>query len=224
MLDMMYRAARRRVADLVSTLRDDQRRTPVPATPGWTVHDVLAHLVGGAADLASGRLDGAPGDAWTSRHVAERRHHSVAELLAEWERIGPAVESGLATAQFSGPNLAGDVIGHEADLHEALGLARPDRAHWQPVLEVMMALVGRRLRHGTALVIRDEHGQQWRCGSGDPETLLRADGYELLRGAFSRRSQRQIAAWDWTPAPTAQMTERFGLFGPREDDQPIPVG
>ncbi|PQM47529.1 hypothetical protein C1Y40_02277 [Mycobacterium talmoniae] len=146
MLDVRYRAARQRVADVVSTLSDDQLRTPVPATPGWTVHDVLAHLVGGAADLSSGRLDGAPGDAWTARHVGERRHQSVAELLAEWERVAPGTESALAQSKLSGPNLAGDVIGHEADLREALRLPRPDRAHWQPVLEVMMALLARRLR------------------------------------------------------------------------------
>jgi hypothetical protein len=72
------------------------------------------------------------------------------------------------------------------------------------------------------VLIRDEEGQQWSCGSGEPTTLLRADGYELLRAAHSRRSQHQIAAWDWTPAAVKPVIERFGFFGPRDDDQPIP--
>ncbi|MDT5151351.1 MAG: hypothetical protein QOI01_3084, partial [Mycobacterium sp.] len=59
-------------------------------------------------------------------------------------------------------------------------------------------------------------------GSGEPTTLLRADGYELLRATHSRRSRRQIVAWDWTPTAVEQMVERFGFFGPRDDDQPIP--
>lgn len=223
MLYVIYRDARSRVTDLAATLSDEQLQAPVPATPGWTVHALLAHLVGVAADVSSGRLDGAPGEQWTARHVEERRRHSVGELLAEWDRVGPAVEQSLPEQQVFGPNPAADVICHEADLREALGLPRVDREHWQPFLEVMMHFLRKQLRHNTTLLIRDEQGQQWSCGSGEPATLLRTDGYELLRATFSRRSQRQIAAWNWTPAPAEQMIERFGFFGPRDDDQPVPL-
>jgi len=220
MLDTIYRDARNRITDLAASLSDEQRRAPVPATPGWTVHGLLGHLVGGAADAASGRLDGAPGEVWTARHVAERRQRSAGELLAEWERVGPVAESTLPPRQVFGPNLAADAICHEADLREALGLPRLDREHWQPFLKVMVHLLRNELRHSTTLLISDEQGQQWSCGSGEPTTLLSVDGYELLRATFSRRSRRQIAAWQWTPAPTGQMIECFGFFGPRDDDQP----
>ncbi len=221
MFDVVYRDARGRLTRLVGALTGEQLRTPVPATSAWTVHELVAHLVGGAADTASGRLDGAPGDEWTARHVAERRQRPVCELLAEWELVGPTVELSL-TGEVRGPNLAADIICHEGDLHEALGLPRPDRHHWQPVLEAMMGLLGRRLRQPGTLVIRDEQDQEWRFGGGDPHTLLSIDGYELLRGTFSRRSQRQIAGWNWTPTPAVRI-HRFGAFGPREDDQPIPI-
>ncbi|OBK87322.1 maleylpyruvate isomerase family mycothiol-dependent enzyme [Mycolicibacter sinensis] len=223
MLDASYRAARDRVGALAAGLGDHQLRTPVPATPGWTVHDVLAHMVGGAADVLAGRLDGAPGDSWTARHVAERRERPVEELLAEWERAAPAVESSLPR-QYKGPNLAADAICHEADLHEALGLPRTGREHWQPFLEVMVQLPGRRLADTATLVITDELGQQWRSGSGASVLELRADGYELLRGVFSRRSRRQIAGWDWSLEPPGEVVDRFGAFGPRDDDQPVPTG
>jgi uncharacterized protein (TIGR03083 family) len=222
MLDMIYRKARARVADLAATLSNEQLQAPVPATPRWTAHELLAHLVGCAADAASGRVDGAPGDQWTARHVEERRRHSVGELLVEWDRVGLAAESTLTEEQIFGPNMAADVICHEADLHEALGLPRVDREHWQPFLEVMMLYLRQQLRHGTTVLIRDDEGHQWICGSGEPTTLLRADGYELLRATHSRRSRRQIVAWDWTPTAVEQMIERFGFFGPRDDDQPIP--
>jgi uncharacterized protein (TIGR03083 family) len=222
MLDMIYRKARARVADLAATLSNEQLQAPIPATPRWTAHELLAHLVGCAADAASGRVDGAPGDQWTARHVGERRRHSVGELLVEWDRVGLAAESTLTEEQIFGPNMAADVICHEADLHEALGLPRVDREHWQPFLEVMMLYLRQQLRHGTTVLIRDDEGHQWICGSGEPTTLLRADGYELLRATHSRRSRRQIVAWDWTPTAVEQMIERFGFFGPRDDDQPIP--
>ncbi|MDT7756555.1 MAG: hypothetical protein QOH27_2453 [Mycobacterium sp.] len=222
MLDMIYRKARARVADLAATLSNEQLQAPIPATPRWTAHELLAHLVGCAADAASGRVDGAPGDQWTARHVGERRRHSVGELLVEWDRVGLAAESTLTEEQSFGPNMAADVICHEADLHEALGLPRVDREHWQPFLEVMMLYLRQQLRHGTTVLILDDEGHQWSCGSGEPTTLLRADGYELLRATHSRRSRRQIVAWDWTPTAVEQMIERFGFFGPRDDDQPIP--
>jgi uncharacterized protein (TIGR03083 family) len=222
MLDMIYRKARARVADLAATLSNEQLQAPIPATPRWTAHELLAHLVGCAADAASGRVDGAPGDQWTARHVGERRRHSVGELLVEWDRVGLAAESTLTEEQIFGPNMAADVICHEADLHEALGLPRVDREHWQPFLEVMMLYLRQQLRHGTTVLILDDEGHQWSCGSGEPTTLLRADGYELLRATHSRRSRRQIVAWDWTPTAVEQMIERFGFFGPRDDDQPIP--
>jgi uncharacterized protein (TIGR03083 family) len=221
MLDAIYRNARSRVCDLAATLSDEQLQAVVPATPRWTVHELLAHLVGGAADAANGRLDGVTSDQWTARHVEERRAHSVRELLAEWDRVAPSAESSLTDQQVFGPNLAADVICHEADLREALGLFRVDREHWQPFLEVMMLFLRKQLQHTTTLLIRDEEGQQWSCGSGEPATLLRANGYELLRAAFSRRSQRQIAAWNWTPKPAEDVIRRFGFFGPRHDDQPI---
>ena len=223
MLDRIYRAARHRIGTLAGGLTDEQLRTPVPATPAWSVHEVLAHLVGGAADVLAGRLDGAPGESWTSRHVTERSDRPISELLDEWERAAPAVESSLP-AQHTGPNLAADVICHEGDLHEALGLPRADRAHWQPFLDAMGHFPGRRLRDTATLLICDELGQQWRCGSGESVTVLQVDGYELLRGLFSRRSRRQIAGWDWSPEPPGPLVDGFGFFGPRDDDQPVPAG
>ena len=224
MLDLTYRHARRRVTTLAAALDHDHLQTPVPATPKWTVHDLLSHLVGGASDAALGRLDGAPADPWTARHVNERRNTSLDALLAEWHRLGPTIETGLVGQRFTGPNIAADLICHEADLHETLHLGRTDRAHWHdPFLEVMMLLLDQRLRGVATLTVHDEHNTRWHCGAGDLTATLHADGYELLRAMFSRRSRRQIAAWDWTPTPIPQIIDSFGFFGPRDDDQPIPT-
>ncbi|MCV7152718.1 hypothetical protein [Mycolicibacterium pyrenivorans] len=86
----------------------------------------------------------------------------------------------------------------------------------------MMLLLGQRLQGIASVVVRDEGDDEWHCGAGDTTVTLHADGYELLRAMFSRRSRRQIRAWNWSPAPSMQIVDAFGFFGPRDDDQPIP--
>jgi hypothetical protein len=72
-----YGVVRERVTALVRTLDPAAEATPVPATPAWSVHDLLAHLVGVSRDAVEGRLDGVSTDAWTaagSREVSLGEH------------------------------------------------------------------------------------------------------------------------------------------------------
>ena len=52
-----YRGVRQRVTELIAPLGDVRDR-PCPATPAWSVHDVLAHMVGVCDDVAAGRQIG----------------------------------------------------------------------------------------------------------------------------------------------------------------------
>ena len=54
---VIYRSVRLRAADLVRNLPADVLVRDVPATPGWRVRDVVAHLAGGAADVLAGNLE-----------------------------------------------------------------------------------------------------------------------------------------------------------------------
>src|SRR5689334_335574 len=80
----VYGACRDRVSVMVRELSDADANRRVPATPEWTVHDAVAHLVGTAVDINSGNLDGVGSDAWTAAQVDRRRGASLAELVAEW--------------------------------------------------------------------------------------------------------------------------------------------
>lgn len=219
--DIIYRGARERVVALIRAFTPEQLGVRVAATPKWTVHELIAHLVGVTFDSTTGRMDGAISDAWTERHVGERRGREVGELLAEWESLAPRAYAQLAKTTRT-PNLAYDLVCHEADLHEALGLPRAERPGWEPLLDRMARALGDQLDQPGSLEIRDETGLAWNFGSGAPKTVLRIDGYEIVRAVFSRRSQRQIAGWDWDPAPVGNLAN-VGVFGPREDDQPIPT-
>lgn len=145
----------------------------------------------------------------------------MTDLLTEWAAAALAAE-GSISEDAGRPNMALDIVCHEGDLHEALDLPRAAREHWQQVLDVMVGFLGRRLKQPGTLTIGDDSGAQWRFGDGEPHTSLHADGYELLRGMFSRRSQGQIAGWRWQPAPPERV-QRVGVFGPRDDDQPTPA-
>jgi uncharacterized protein (TIGR03083 family) len=189
----LYRDHVEALEALAPTLSDDQLATPVPATPRWTVHEVLAHLAGGGSDAVTGRMDGAPSPEWTERHVAERRDRTVADNLAELRANTDAIVESVAANPR--PALVWDIAVHHADLHEALGLHRMPERLWQPVAD---ALAGRA-----------------------PELASAVPSYELFRSSFSRRSRSQMQAWGTDLS--AEQLDEVCIFGPREDDQPVPA-
>lgn len=195
---------------VAARLTPEQLSRAVPATPQWTVHELLAHASGGPADAAAGRMDGAPSPAWTGRHVAERAEASVDELVAELRSTVAVVAEQARDSER--PALVWDKAVHLADFHEALGLGVPEETLWRPVLD---SLAGWRL---AALPLTVQVGEA-SYGAGGPEVTV--SPYELFRALFSRRSRAQIRAWAGS-TPTDEQLDAIGLFGPREDDQPQP--
>lgn len=192
----VYRDCVDAIAQVADGLTPDQAATVVPATPLWTVQDVFAHSAGAPADAVSGRMDGAPAPPWTARHVAERRGLTIPELVAEMRATqDAAIQLNQGSER---PALVWDKAVHLADLHEALGLGIPPESTWRPVV--------------------DQVGP-WRL-AGLP--AVEAPAYEVFRGVFSRRSRAQLSAWAWSTAPTDEQLDGLGIFGPRDDDQPIP--
>jgi uncharacterized protein (TIGR03083 family) len=189
----LYRDNLDAVAALASGLTEEQLATTVPATPEWTVHEVLAHLAGGASDAVTGRMDGAPSDEWTERHVGERRDRSVDELLAELRAHEDAVVDSVADSPR--PAFVWNIVVHHADLHEALGLPQVPEHFWRPVLDVLAPRF--------------------------PDGLSGVPPYELFRAGFSRRSRSQVGSWGTGLSPDE--LDELGIFGPRDDDQPVPA-
>jgi uncharacterized protein (TIGR03083 family) len=191
----VYRANIDAVTALAAGLSTEQLSTRVPATPDWTVHDVLAHLAGSPADALSGRMDGAPGPDWTERHVGERAAHTTDDIVAEVRSTIDAVVASLDGNDR--PALVWNAAVHHADLHEALGKGAPPQQMWRPVVEAMTTSLG-------------EH----------VDALGGVSDYEKFRMFFSRRSQSQTAAWG--TGLDQETLDGFSIFGPRDDDQPIP--
>jgi uncharacterized protein (TIGR03083 family) len=194
----VYNRGRYRVVELVEGLSPDELGRPAPATPGWTVADVLAHLVGVAADVSSGNVEGAPGDEWTAKHVAARRGAPVADLVAEWAEAAPKLEAVIPHV----PQLVGDVHTHEQDIRGALGLPGADAE----MLGWVVAGI-RGFQDGMAKAV-----------DLGPAPVTAPSEFEWFRAALGRRSRAQVAAWNWTEDSSPWLDNAFFVFGPRSDD------
>lgn len=216
-----YAAAHQRLSAVIQGLTEEQASTPVSATPGWSVHDVLAHLAAIPTDGLAGRLDGIPNEEFTAGQVAERRDRSAAELLEEWAtNVGTMCD--LARADLVPLELAVDALTHEQDIRGALGLPAaigPDE----------LRFCTRRYASGCGGAIKTAAlpalGIEARdtdfaavAGDGQPAATVRATEFEFFRALSGRRSRNQVARFDWD-GDSAPYLDAFCIFGPlREQD------
>jgi uncharacterized protein (TIGR03083 family) len=208
----LYRATRRRVMALVDGADET---VSVPATPAWTVHDVVAHLAGIVEDAAAGNVAGAPGEAWTAAQVARGRDVPFDELLERWDRTAAAVVDGSATLPT---NLLVDLASHEQDLRAALG--RPG-ARDEPIIATfapaLAAGVPDRVAAAGLPPLRVQVGG---CSFGpeDAPVTLATTRWEVFRLVLGRRSTRQITAAVGGADDPAAYVPHVVVFGPAAVD------
>ena len=210
----VYQASRERLSDVVAGLTDEQLTTVVPATPSWTVRDLLAHLVAVANDLSARPADAPllvipPPDVVTAVGVEQRRGRPAADVVAEWDKAGLLLEERLAIwGRWGAP--VHDLLCHEADIRGALMLPRMPEDGWgasleefPPFLVEFEPILSRRwsLPDTGTLVVR-AGDRTYQLGSGDPSASVTVpEPYELWRAMFGRRSRRQMAGWQWSTDP-----------------------
>lgn len=206
----VYEALRLRVTATVRSCAADELVRVVPATPDWRVRDVLAHVVGLAADLNASRFP-APGDdpaAWTARQVETRRTVAVDVLLAEWDREGPVFAGGLRLfGPEVGAHFVADLHAHHTDVLVALGRPGDDDpatvalalAHYAGFLHDQLVAAG----WGAVELATD--GGVRRLGPPDVPVRARVSGapLELVRSLSGRRTLAQLRALRWEGAVDA---------------------
>ncbi len=213
-LAALYRETRQRLSEFVLS-RPDAEFEPVRATPGWSVHDVVAHLAGVAEDLHNGS---SPGDGrldeWTASQVERGRDTATTTLLDTWARHGPAVERLLA----ENPRwpVVVDVASHEHDIRTALG---DTGARDSDVVSACSRVLLRSLEVPRPMVVRTE-GREFTVGPEDDGagvvTLTTTD-FEAFRWRMGRRSRAQLAAMDWDGDPEPVL-DHLCIFGPAAID------
>ncbi|MGE2715658.1 maleylpyruvate isomerase family mycothiol-dependent enzyme [Mycolicibacterium litorale] len=208
----LYRECYERIVALLTELDEAQWNTAVPACPGWTVRDVVAHLAAVADEWADGRLAGVPSDEHTAAQVARFRDVGTADLLAAWADAAGKLEESALDRGLVAP--VADVVSHEHDLRTALG--RPGardsaavRYSSQQVLDILESPVPLRV------IVEDA---EYRYGPADGDELrLQTSRFESLRWRTGRRSRAQLAAMDWSADP-APVLDELCLFGPAAAD------
>ena len=211
-LSALYAETRQRLTDFVLSRPGDWDR-PAPATPGWTVHDLVAHLTGVAEDLAGGwSPTGGPTEEWTARHVARGRDVPVPELAEKWAKLSRAVEEALDRRPVW--PIVFDVGAHEQDVRGAVG---DTGARDSTVVTLGAKLLLRALDVPAPLVVRTER-EEIRVGpdEGDPVRLTTTT-FEAFRWRLGRRSPAQLAAMDWSGDP-APFLGHLCVFGPARSD------
>ncbi|HTZ08657.1 MAG TPA: maleylpyruvate isomerase family mycothiol-dependent enzyme [Acidimicrobiales bacterium] len=207
-LGALYRQTRERLTDLVAALAPAAWSTPVPACPGWTVHDVVGHLTAVTEDVLAGRLVRPPTDEETAAQVARFRGWDTPSVLARWTELAPAFEPVVGAGAVWPAVL--DVGTHEQDVRSAVGLPGARRSD-VVVLGAAQLLAWLRPPVPLRVVVEDD---AFDVGTGaGPGLTVRSDRFEVFRWRLGRRSRRQLGALDWSADP-APVLDHLVIFGP----------
>lgn len=214
-----YAGVRERVTALVRATGDDRLQQPSPATPGWTAHDVLAHLVGVTEDVVEGRLDGIATDPWTQAQVDRWRDRDASALLAAWDEYGPKFEAMMDSVpgEMAGQAVF-DAFTHEQDLRCALG-RRGGRDSDAMTISWSWILDARTRAGATAVRFVTEAGEAV-AGAGEPVATVRASRFDLLRAFSGRRTASEIAAFGWD----GELRPELMIFAPIFSMREAPLG
>ncbi|MEQ1786526.1 MAG: maleylpyruvate isomerase family mycothiol-dependent enzyme [Acidimicrobiales bacterium] len=197
----LYEQTRLALLELVRSLSPEQQSTPVPATPAWSVLDVVAHVVGITADLRAGSFGPGDQDAWTAAQVASRRGRSIDALAAEWDDEAPGFEAGLRAFGYEmGSHFLGDLLQHVSDVRHALGQPRiPDDVTLLVALDFYLDSFDGGLHDAEVGSVAVRTGDdEWVLGSGPVVATWKVDRFECFRSLGGRRDEAQIRAQPWT--------------------------
>ena len=231
----LYEQLRNDVSELVAGLEPGRLETPVPATPGWTIRDVIAHLAADATFLLAGDFPNeffqAFGDeqavvklnAWTTRQLEERKDRSLEELLQEWKTSGTEVAAMMrgdrpwadGAIAFGDRVLLTDAAVHQQDLFGALGI---ESARDNPAISIglkgYITVMGWRLGSaGIGPLQVDVGDKSYTAGEGEAAAIVRASRFEFFRAMSGRRSPEQIRAYEWEgdPEPYISFFYPYGI-------------
>jgi uncharacterized protein (TIGR03083 family) len=210
-----YREVRERTCALVRSASPEAMEQIAPATPEWRVRDLLAHLVGVTSDATEGRLDGVATDPWTAAQVDARRDHSVDDMLAEWDALGPQFEAALVVIPTpSASQAVFDAVTHELDMRHALG-APGGRECDAVAIAFEFCTMSRTGLGEPGLRIVTEAGAV-DTGAGEPAATVTTSRFEFIRAVSGRRSADEIAAFGWEGAVDPEIIVFTPLFTMRE--------
>ena len=212
--ERLYRQSQEAILELVT---EENKLLPVPATPGWDLRDVVAHLTGALIDLITGNTRHAPSPAWTAGHVERFSQRDLFEIAFLW-RDAIQWESAELFERL-GVRFLPDIVTHEFDVRGALGNTEDrDEERVHVAFAGLAAFVDRAWRESGIPAVELVTGQdRIVIGDGDPRATARGTAFELSRVLTGRRSPAQVRALDWSADPSPWL-EHLSALGGRDDD------
>ena len=213
-----YSESRERFCNLVSQAGDDGLALQVPACPDWTVKEVLAHVIGVAADSVAGNVADMGGDEWTETQVSARRDQALEDLITEWKEHSLLIESTLDTIHPAlAGGLIGDLITHEQDVRGALDKpgARETTTLELPTYTYIRYFGTRVKKAGLDAVAVDADGLSWVAGAGEPGVSVSGELFHILRSLTGRRTRDEVRRLDWKgdPEPYLDVFSHYNYAG-----------
>lgn len=230
----VYEDTRKSISDLVRSLPETDLHKEVPATPGWSIKDVIAHLAG---DLTYALADNFPQafftnfgspegvavlNDWTQNMVEERKDRSLDELIEEWDAAAEIITAMMRGEKewpsnviaFGDRVLLTDIGVHQQDIYGALGIQRDrDGAPVKIGTSGYVAMAGWRLGDLPPLRFQMET-KAYVAGEGEPGATVTASRFEFFRSLSGRRSEDQVRGYDWAGDPEPYL-HLFFPYGPR---------
>jgi uncharacterized protein (TIGR03083 family) len=207
-----YRMVRDRVDALVRG-RAGIAELTVPACPGWTIRQVVAHLTGVAQDIDALNLEKKGTGPWADAQVARLGGHRIDDLLDLWGQSLDSVSANLAFASDAGVcQLVFDTLTHEHDIRGALGQpgSRAGDLAFKAALGFVTTMGDQFIRQAELPALRLSTPTIGSVQLGDPHTArghveLNISDFETLRAFGGRRSIGQLLALPWLGNPTDLM-------------------
>jgi uncharacterized protein (TIGR03083 family) len=207
-----YRVICERI-DVLVRGRDGIAELAVPACPGWTIRQVVAHLTGVAQDIVALNLDEKGTGPWADAQVARLGGHSIDDLLDLWAQSIDSVSANLAFASDAGVcQLVFDTLTHEHDIRGALREpgSRAGDLTFKAALGFMTTMGDKFIRQSELPALRLTTPSIGSVQLGDPDAArghiaLSISDFEALRAFGGRRSVSQLLALPWDGDPTNLM-------------------
>ena len=204
---------------------------------GWTVRDLVSHLIGNAADMVALNVEGAGSPEYNQRQITERAGRSPAELLAEWAEQGPAFEATIEALDdtfWNTPYLEFGTVGealqrfvediwvHAQDIRIPLG----DGPVPGPGLDAVLDIIARDLPQRCARLAPDVASVRIRTDGSDRDVGVSGRGTSVEIGgdpvaialAGTGRVPLETAVSDGevsvTPSAPAGFADALNIYGP----------
>jgi uncharacterized protein (TIGR03083 family) len=209
-------AAYRLICERVDALlrgRDDIAELAVPACPGWTVRQVVAHLTGVAQDIVALNLEKKGTGPWADAQVMRLGRQGIDDLLDLWGQSLDSVSANIAFASDAGVcQLVFDTLTHEHDIRGALGEpgSRAGDLAFKAALGFVTTMGDQFIRQAELAALRLSTPTIGSVQLGDPyvargHVALSISDFEALRAFGGRRSVAQLLALPWDGDPTNLM-------------------